>query len=212
MDKARHNAEVYNQYVHEYIDKFMDLGLYRDTFDHLLSVLPKEAKVLELGCGPGNVIKYMSSCRPDLHFLGIDLAPEMIRAAQSHNPQAQFRVMDIREAGSIKEQFDAVIAAFCIPYLTADDLPVFFAYLCDLTLSKGLLYVSCMEGVPERSGFEKTSFTGNHEMYISYYSRSTIEDLIERNNFDIEKFYTKDYPESDGSFTTELAYVARKYL
>jgi cyclopropane fatty-acyl-phospholipid synthase-like methyltransferase len=188
----------------------MDLDLYKDTFEHLLKHLPQEASLVELGCGPGNVVKYIKSKRQDLHFVGIDLAPEMIKAAQKENPGEEFRVLDIRNAGEIHGRFDAVIAAFCIPYLSFDDLPDLFSNMRRLTSEKGIIYLSCMEGAEERSGFEKTSFTGQDELYINYYPRNKIESLMKKYDFEIVKFYTKDYLEADGSTTTDLIYIARK--
>jgi hypothetical protein len=56
-----HNISIYNQNVQQYVQKFMNLGLYRESFDELLNLLPPKASVLELGCGPGNVVKYLKS-------------------------------------------------------------------------------------------------------------------------------------------------------
>jgi hypothetical protein len=67
-----------------------------------------------------------------------------------------------------------------------------------------------MEGPPERSGFEKTSFTGDDELYITYYERGAIEARLSENGFLTEMFFTKAYPETDGSVTTDLIYIARK--
>jgi hypothetical protein len=48
-----------------------------------------------------------------------------------------------------------------------------------------------MEGPQERPGFEKTSFTGEDELYISYYQRSEIEQLLEEHGFQIKEFTAK---------------------
>lgn len=93
----------------------MGLDLYKDTFDFFLELLPINAKVLELGCGPGNVVKYLKRKRSDLDILVIDLAPEMIKEAQKQNPDSDFELLDIRNADQIKQEFNAIIAAFCLP-------------------------------------------------------------------------------------------------
>lgn len=205
-----HNVKVYNQYVQEYVNRFFDLGLYKDTFDSFLEFVPSKPKVLELGCGPGNVVKYLSSKRNDLDILGIDLAPEMITEAQRQNPGSRFVVMDIRDAGELNEKFDAIIAAFCLPYISYDDVPALFANCRKLLADNGMLYVSCMEGTRNRSGFEKTSFTGDREMYINYFERSEIELLLQDNGFAVERFFAKDYLEVDGSVTVDIFYIAKK--
>ncbi|HEX8335012.1 MAG TPA: class I SAM-dependent methyltransferase [Segetibacter sp.] len=184
--------------------------MYKDTFDSFLELVPLNANILELGGGPGNVVKYLKSKRNDLNILGIDLAPEMIKEAERQNPDSTFELMDIRDADQIKQKFDAVIAAFCIPYISYSDAADLFRKFKNLIKGNGILYISCMEGTRERSGFEKTSFTGDNKMYINYYERSEIELWLKEQNFNIEAFYTKDYPETDGSTTTDIFCVAKK--
>jgi len=210
MNNQLKTIDVYNQYVKEYEQKFMPFDLYNDTFDYLLEVIPLNSSILELGCGPGNVIKYFLNKRVDLKITGIDLAPEMLKRAKEINPAATFHLMDIRHTTKIKEQFDAIVSAFSLPYLSSKDLPSFFQHLKRLTKNNGFVYISCMEGESEKSGFEKTSFTGDSEIYIYYHQRRYLESLLAENEFRIEKFYTKDYPESDGSITTDLIYIAKK--
>jgi hypothetical protein len=103
-----------------------------------------------------------------------------------------------------------VVAAFCLPYVPVADLDSFFDNVKARTNAGGLLYIGCMEGKAERSGYEKTSFTGANEMYITYYEREAIESGLRKSGFGIEWFIPKDYPESDGSVTTDLIYIARK--
>ncbi len=134
----------------------------------------------------------------------------MIEAARKANPDVTFKLLDICQAGEIVGHFDAVIAAFCIPYLAFENLREVFAHVKKLTaIKKGMLYLSCMEGPREKSGLERTSFTGASEMYIHYYPRQEIESLIKEHGFGIKQFYTKDYPEPDGSTTTNLIYIAK---
>jgi cyclopropane fatty-acyl-phospholipid synthase-like methyltransferase len=210
MNNQLATVNVYNQHVENYVNKFMNFDLYDDTFDDLLSLLPQNSHVLELGCGPGNIVKYFLERRADLKILGIDLAPEMVKKAKEINPTAEFEVLDIRQADKIKGEYNAVVGAFCLPYLSYEDLTNFFINLTNLTTTNGYVYLSCMEGIRAQSGFEKTSFTGDSELYIYYHQRENLEKLLQDSGFTIVKFYTKDYPETDGSVTTDLIYIARK--
>ena len=210
MDKHQHTVKMFSEHVSEYVDRFMSLGLYKDTFEEFATMLPKKATILELGCGPGNVVKFLRSIRNDLDILGIDLAPGMIEEAKKQNPGVRFELMDIREIGQLKQQFDAVIAAFCLPYISYDDVPALFTNIRHLTADNALVYVSFMQGPRERSGFEKTSFTGDKEIYINYHDASEIERLLNKNGFFVKTSFSKDYPEQDGSTTTDIILIARK--
>jgi ubiquinone/menaquinone biosynthesis C-methylase UbiE len=211
LDKYQHNVKMFSDHVAEYMDRFMDLKLYRHTFDRFIEMLPTGATVLELGCGPGNVVKYLTSKRSDLDILGIDLAEGMIREAKKQNPGARFELMDIHAIGQLNQQFSAVIAAFCLPYISYDNVPALFENIRDLTSNHALVYVSFMEGRRERSGFERTSFTGDEEVYINYNDRMEIESLLEKNGFFIEVVIYQDYKEPDGSTTTDTIVIAKKY-
>jgi cyclopropane fatty-acyl-phospholipid synthase-like methyltransferase len=210
MDKHQHTIKMFSEYVAEYVGRFMNLGLYSDTFDEFAKMLPSKATVLELGCGPGNVAKYLLAKRSDLDILGIDLAPGMIEEAKKQNPGARFELMDIRETGQLKQRFNAIIAAFCLPYISYDDVPAMFENIHNLTAENAFLYVSFMEGNRQRSGFEKTSFTGDKEIYINYHDRLEIERLLEKNGFGLKAAFTKDYPEPDGSTTKDVILIAKK--
>lgn len=101
MDKQIKTIQVYNNFVQSYADKFMKMDLYNDTWLDFLALLPAHAKLLELGCGPGNVIKFFLDNRTDLKITGIDLAPKMIAYARKLNSHANFLVQDIRKLDSI---------------------------------------------------------------------------------------------------------------
>lgn len=210
MDHQLKTVDIYNQYVKEYEEKFMLFDLYNDTFDALLNVLPITASILELGCGPGNVINYFLNKRKDLIITGVDLAAEMLKRGKEINPSADFILEDIRNLNAFTKQYHAVVGAFCLPYLSHTDLDQFFQDISRLTKENGYVYLSCMEGDPNKAGFEKTSFTGNSELYIYYHERSVLEKLFVDNRLQVNKFYTKDYPETDGSVTTDLIYIAKK--
>ena len=40
------------------------------------------SKIWEIGCGPGNITKYILSKLPDLNIFGIDIAPNRIELAK----------------------------------------------------------------------------------------------------------------------------------
>ena len=84
------------------------------VFDHLLK-LPEDAKILELGCGPGYLWKENSSRIPaDWKITLSDLSPGMLDAAWRNlvvtSRAFQFKEIDAQSIPFDKETFDAVIA------------------------------------------------------------------------------------------------------
>src|SRR5690606_6951405 len=111
--------ETWNNIATLYNEKFMNLSLYNESYDYICQALKQTgAKILDVGCGPGNITQYLLSKRPDFDIFGIDLAANMIELAKRNNPTARFAVMDSRQMFTLHTQFDGIVAGFCLPYLS----------------------------------------------------------------------------------------------
>ena len=116
MDRYKETFETWNKIAALYQDKFMDLDLYNDTYDYICSSLDKaNPKILEIGCGPGNITKYLLSKRPDFDVFGIDIAPNMIELAKMNNPTASFAIMDCRQIDELETKYEGIVCGFCYP-------------------------------------------------------------------------------------------------
>jgi 2-polyprenyl-3-methyl-5-hydroxy-6-metoxy-1,4-benzoquinol methylase len=143
MDRYEETFETWNKVALLYQEKFMDLNLYNDTYYFVCNSIAKDnAKILEIGCGPGNITKYLLSERPDFDIFGIDIAPNMIELANKNNPTASFAIMDSRQIDEIKTKYDGIICGFCLPYLSQTDSQKLVADCYNLLNENGLLYIS----------------------------------------------------------------------
>jgi SAM-dependent methyltransferase len=75
------------------------------------SYLKPNSAVLDLGVGGGRTTPYL--CRTASRYLGVDYAPEMVKACQAKFPALDFRVAEASDLEFISPgSFDAVVAAF----------------------------------------------------------------------------------------------------
>ena len=188
MDKYQETFETWNKIAKIYEDKFMDMDLYNESYDFIIKNIDQEnAKLLEIGCGPGNITKYLLSKRPDFHIFGIDVAPKMIELAQKNNPTAHFEVMDARKIHKIDDHFDGIIAGFYLPYLSTTECNELISKASKLLTASGLIYLSFVEGNPEASEF-KTNHEGDR-VYFQYHELAGVEAQLVTNGFgDIQVF------------------------
>ncbi len=122
MDNYEVTFRTWDKVAGIYEEKFMDLDIYDNTYDDFSArIEDNQAKILEIGCGPGNITRYLLSKRPNWDIEAIDVAPNMILLAKKNNPTAQCKVMDCRELDTIEKKFDAIICGFCMPYLSQED-------------------------------------------------------------------------------------------
>lgn len=165
---------------------------------------------MELACGPGNVTKFLKNHFPENRILAVDLAPKMIELARKALPEVDFRVMDVRDISVIPEKFDAVMCSFCLPFLSKHDAAKLIADSSALLNPGGVIYLSTMEGDEHRAGYEKTSFSGDSEVYFNYHRQTDLHDAFEKAGFSVLRLDRQDYFEPDGSVTVDLIFVAEK--
>jgi ubiquinone/menaquinone biosynthesis C-methylase UbiE len=211
MENFDLSVQRFDEFAEEYASRFDNVSGYIEqlTFftDQIKAVKPS---VLELACGPGNVTKFLKNRYPESRILGIDLAPKMIELAQNALPDVDFRVMDVRDISVISEKFDAVMCSFCLPFLSKEDSAKLIADCSALLNPGGVIYLSTMEGDKNRAGFEKTSFSGDSEVYFNYHRQPDLQEAFEKSGFKILKLDRQDYEETDGSITVDLIFIAEK--
>ena len=209
MDQNKETFETWNKVADLYQEKFMYLDLYSNSYDILCNKLTKEnAKILEVGCGPGNITKYLLSKRPDLLIEGIDYAPNMIELAKINNPTANFKVMDCRQIDQIMTKFDGIACGFCIPYLSQTECSKLIADCYHLLTDDGIIYLSFVEGDDINSGY-LTGSTGDRT-YFYYYNFDNIKTMLEENNYFIFDSSKVHYKKNDGTVEENTILIAQK--
>ncbi len=209
IDRYKETFETWNKVAALYQDRFMDLDLYNETYDFLCNLLVKEnSKILEIGCGPGNITKYLLSKKPDLSIFATDIAPNMIEIAKRNNPSASFAVIDSRHIDQIKTKFDAMVCGFCLPYLSPDDCKKLIYDMANILNENGLFYLSFEEGDTKKSGFQKSS-TG-YRTYFYFHSLDFLQTNFILNNFEIMKTFIIEYKKSEKETDFHTVLIVKK--
>jgi trans-aconitate methyltransferase len=209
MDNYQKTFETWDNVAKLYQDKFMDLDLYNDTYDKFCALIRKpNATIFEIGCGPGNITKYLLAKRPDFQIYAIDVAPRMIQLAKANNPTAQFSIMDCREISSLTLEFDAIISGFCMPYLSKEDNAEFLKNCSRLLPQGGIFYFSTIKGNYDNSGFVAAS-TGD-KSYVYYYDEEYLQGKLEENNFELLEVNYKQSPVATGNTVDDMVFITKK--
>lgn len=210
MDKTTKTIETYNHHASDYERKFMEFESYKNKILGFSELLKNQSKILDVGCGPGNVAKLLTELDKEFEILGIDLSSEMIKRARVNvvSRHVQFLVHDIRNMGLEGKEYDAVIASFCLPHLINEEAEKLIKDVSTVLGKGGYLYLSCMEGT--KSGYETTSFSLNEIIFFNYYSEEFIKRELSKNDLRIIQLKRDTYIESDGSKTIDMFFFAQK--
>lgn len=209
MNKDQETITTWNKMANLYQEKFMDMNIYDATYDCFLgSLTASNAAVLDLGCGPGNITKYLLSKNSDLDITGVDVAENMIDLAKKNNPTAKFFVMDIRHLKSLQRFFDGVVCGFAIPFLSAIETRQLFSQVYEMLNMNGFFYLSFVDGEPSKSDY-KTNREGDR-IYFQYHELTTIIANLKQLKFTILNQFTIPYPSASGLDAYHTVIIARK--
>ncbi len=208
MDRYKETFDTWNNVASIYQGKFMDLDLYNDTYDYICnSVTKQKAKLLEIGCGPGNITKYLLTQRPDFDIFGIDIAPNMIELARKNNPTANFAIMDSRQIRSLDKKYDGIISGFCLPYLSQTESNELISNSYDLLNDNGIFYLSFVEGDPDKSDFKVGS---GGRVYFNFHNLDDLKIQLINTQFDDIKTFRVKYKTSETEFDIHTILTAKK--
>lgn len=209
MDKYQITFETWNKIASLYQEKFMNIELYNDSYDSFCKEIKLiKASILEIGCGPGNVTKYLLNQRPAFRIKAIDIAPNMLQLAKKNNPSVEFEEMDARDIHTLEERFDGIMIGFCLPYLSKEDSVKLIKDSFLLLNDNGLLYFSFIEGNYNNSGYE-TGSSGD-KAFVYYHQETHLVNALKQSNFEVFDIIHKEYPKGKDTKQVHTIIIAKK--
>ena len=208
MNKYKITIATWKKLASLYQEKFMNLTLYDESYDLFLNLIKRRTpSILEIGCGPGNITKYLLKKIPNANILATDVATEMLVLAKKNNPSIRVKQLDARAIHTLEATFDGIVVGFCTPYLDKEAVNNLLNSCYSKLLEEGVLYLSTIEGDYNDSGFKEGS-TGD-QAYVYYYSKDQLKKMFLAANFELVSEITIPYP--NNNFTeNHLIYLLKK--
>jgi SAM-dependent methyltransferase len=125
MNNPSSDAEAgYDRVAEDYATEFCE-ELKRKPFDcEMLDAFADELRnqgvVCEVGCGPGQIARYLKDRGVDMR--GIDLSAEMVRVATGLNPDITFEQGDMSVLHLADEQLAAIVLFYSIIHIKREDV------------------------------------------------------------------------------------------
>lgn len=205
MENYRISVNTFNEVAQQYQDKYMCWPEYTATYDALCDYLSPTARVLDIACGPGNIAHYLLTRYPQLDYLGIDLAPNMVTLAQVNNPKGQFKVMDSLDISRLSAQFDAMVCGFCLPYLNQVQVRSLLSSMAAYLEPNGLMYLSWIAGDLGEAKAQTSSC--GQQVFTYYYPKQWLIDVLRQAY--IEPLYLHRQQSPNGQ-DSELFMIGRR--
>ena len=211
MEHYKTSIAAFDQQASAYNERFMHVDIYNESYDFFCDqIIKPDADIFEIGCGPGNITRYMLDKKPGFRFLCTDAAPAMLEIAATNNPEVKTELLDCRDIQSQKNHFDAIVCGFCFPYLCKEDCTRVIGHCASILNEGGVFYLSLIEGDYGMSGYEQSS-DGRNKAFVYYYKQDFFNNVITDTHLKIIRTWKFPYQKNDGSIQNHLVLVFRKY-
>ena len=174
--------ETYNQIAKIYADYTFN-RLFQYHLNEFISLIPKDAKILDIGCGSGRDVQYFLDY--NLNSIGIDISHEMINEAKTRVPNGDFKKMDMRNLKFKENTFDALWACASRLHISRKELPKVLQNINKIIKPNGILFIALKEGEGSKI-IREQKYKDLPRLFV-YYNKSEIEKLINENGFSIIK-------------------------
>lgn len=168
---------TYNEIAHHYQQKTKNLELIEEI-KKFKKFLPKNAKVLDAGCGWGRDAKILSK---NFRVTGIDLSEKLLDLARAYASKATFILADISQTDFPDDTFHGIWANDILIHLERKDILRTLKELRRVLKKNGVLYLSVKEG--EGEGFQEEEMSNYMPRFYTWFKKDEIVDYCKKAGF-----------------------------
>ena len=140
---------IWNFWADKYDKLWVQKYSLKPTRNYIVKALSKYIKndgikVLDLGCGTGELIFELTNKFNNLEVTGIDFSEKMIEISKKRNPSAKHLQMDASELYILDSKYDIIVCTHSMPYYK--EPKNVFKHLNNLLSDEGKLLIGFASG------------------------------------------------------------------
>ncbi len=180
-------AQTYDKIAGEWHKDHKNDDWWIGSTDAFVSFLKPGYTVLDAGCGAGTKSKYLQN--KGLKVTGIDFSEKMIEIAKKEVPEAEFFVMDMKEAHKLKKMFDGIFMQASLLHIPKKEVPGVIENMAKNNIKPGgYIYIAVKEirpGRPEEEIKAEDDYGYKYERFFSYFTAGEIKDFLNKSGLEI---------------------------
>jgi SAM-dependent methyltransferase len=188
-------------YLHEFDHKPFD----RDLLDRFAERVRPKGRVLDVGCGPGQVAAYLHKRGVDA--FGMDLSPEMVKLAREANPGIEFREGDMRSPGLPDESLAGITAFYSLIHIPRREVSTVVRGLRRVLQPGGLMLAAFHKG--EETRHVEEMLEAPVSLDFAFFDPKEMEIYLRAGGFLIEDILERP-PYPDVEYPSQRAYIVAR--
>lgn len=207
MDRSKFAVSTYNKIADAYSKQYFDDLSDAPYIDKFLDLLPLNSKILEVGCGPGQFVKYL--IEKGYKTEGIDLSEKMIEIAKEKVPQGKFQVMDMRKLDFDNESFDGLLVPYSLIHIPSEEINLTLKEFARVLKSGGHILLIAQRGEADKLVEEPLKVS--EVMFVNFFTKDRLSKFITDAGFEVEYLEEKE-SQDPKSITDRVIYAIVKKL
>jgi ubiquinone/menaquinone biosynthesis C-methylase UbiE len=138
---------VAEHYANEFFEELARKPFDRELLDKFAEDVRGAGVVCELGCGPGQIARYLKDRGVDMH--GIDLSPQMVRVASGLNPEIPFFQGDMSALQLPDDSLVAFVLFYSIIHIQREQVTNAFKEMSRVLIPGGKVFLTFHAGEDE---------------------------------------------------------------
>ncbi len=172
---------TYNRIADDWFRDHKDDDWWREGTTKFISYLPKNASILDIGCGSGMKSRFLAD--NGFEVTGMDFSEKMIEIAKRELPNINFFVGDVYDMDSYPEKYDAVFAQAMLLHIPKNDVLKILEKFKNKLNKNGFLYLAVKEvksdGLAEKV-VKENDYGYEYERFFSFFTLPEIMEYINK--------------------------------
>lgn len=198
--------DTYNKIAKDWHEDHKGDSWWVEGTDKFISFLKKGDLVLDVGCGSGTKSKYLNS--KGLKVLGIDFSDNLIEIARKEVPNAEFMVMDIKDADKLEAFFDGIFMQAILLHIPKKEVISILKKILQKLKPGGYLYIAVKgkrEGGADEEVLKENDYGYEYERFFSYFTPEELKEYFK--DLEIKMVYEDMFPPSRATRATNWLQV-----
>lgn len=199
-EKRKIVKEDYNAIADTYAKCYSEIDYCKTYIDEFIANLSGK-KVLDIGCGAGQITDYLT--QKGFEVIGLDFSHKLLKIAKRNFPNSKFILADICEYEQ-NEQVDGIITKDVLFHLSDENLVSVLQKFRRMIKPNGNLCI--IMDMPKEAGEQifVEELDEKYQIYYNYLTPEKLRDLLEKTGFNIENIQLVKDNDNASSYATGL--------